>query len=99
MAKDIVWSALAKKELRDVLNSSRQSDGNNQYGKKLHEQIQDVLHRISLNPFIGQVTELENVRYVMPNRDYSLFYRHSLQRIEVLVLWNNKQTIGKLVLL
>lgn len=96
MVKQINWSPLAKEELRNLLLSSLQVSEDKQQGKLLYSLIQNALYRITLNPFIGQPTEIDNIRYVTPHPDYTLFYRHSLQMIEVLVLWDNHRKPGKI---
>lgn len=96
MAKQISWSPLAKEELKKILLSSRQKYGNNKFGKTLYSLFQNAIHRASLNPFIGRTTEKENIRYVTPHPDYTIFYRHTLQKIEVLVLWNNEHKAGRM---
>lgn len=96
MAKQIIWSPLAKEVLKNILLSSLEKHKNKQFGKTMYSLFQNALYRVSLNPFNGQATEIDNVRYVTPHPDYTLFYRHNLQRIEVLVLWNNHYKQGKL---
>ena len=94
MAKQIIWSPLAKEALKDLLISSQERDGNKRCGGTLYTLFQNALYRVTLNPFIGQPTEAENIRYIIPHPDYTLLYRHSLRKIEVLVLWNRiKQPI------
>ena len=65
MAKQIIWSPLAKEALKDLLISSQERDG--------------------------------NIRYIIPHPDYTLLYRHSLRKIEVLVLWNNHHKLGSMI--
>lgn len=96
MAKQISWSPLAKEELKKILLSSQLKYGNNKFGKTLYSLFQNAIHRASLNPFIGQPTEIENIRYLTPHPDYTIFYRHTLQKIEILVLWSNERRAGKL---
>ena len=79
MVKQINWSPLAKGELRSLLLSSVQRFGNKEQGKIIYSLFQNALHRITLNPFIGQATEVDNIRYITPCPDYTLFYRHSLR--------------------
>ena len=62
MAKQIIWSPLAKEALKDLLISSQERDGNKRCGG-----------------------------------DYTLLYRHSLRKIEVLVLWNNHHKLGSMI--
>lgn len=96
MAKQITWSPLAKEALKMLLLSSLEKHGNKQFGKTMYSLFQNAIHRASLNPFNGQPTEIENVRYITPHPDYTIFYRHSLQKIEVLVLWNNHYKLGRI---
>lgn len=96
MAKQISWAPLAKEALKTLLLSSQEKHGNKQYSKTMYQLFQNALYRVSMNPFIGQATEIENIRYITPHPDYTLIYRHSLQKIEVLVLWNNCYKLGKL---
>lgn len=96
MVKQISWSPLAKEALKSLLLSSQEKHGNKQYSQTMYMLFQNALHRVTLNPFIGQATETENIRYITPHPDYTLFYRHSLQKIEVLVLWNNRYKLGKM---
>ena len=63
MVKQINWSPLAKGELRSLLLSSVQRFGNKEQGKIIYSLFQNALHRITLNPFIGQATEVDNIRY------------------------------------
>ena len=89
MAKQIIWSPLAKEALKGLLISSQERDGNKRCGGVLYSLFQNALYRITLNPFIGQPTEAENIRYIL--------YRHSLRKIEVLVLWNNHHKLGSMI--
>jgi len=66
-------------------------------GGTLYTLFQNALYRVTLNPFIGQPTEAENIRYIIPHPDYTLLYRHSLRKIEVLVLWNNHHKLGSMI--
>lgn len=72
MAKQIIWSPLAKEALKDLLISSQERDGNKRCGGALYTLFQNALYRVTLNPFIGQPTEAENIRYIIPHPDYTL---------------------------
>lgn len=99
MAKHVIWSPVAKKQLKEALHVLKLKNGNNQLGEVLFVQLQNILHRISMNPFVGQTTEIENIRYIIPHPGYTLFYRHSLKKIEVVVLWDNRLKMGELKLM
>lgn len=96
MAKQVIWSPVAKKQLKEAFQILNLKDESNQLGEVLYVQLQNMLHRISMNPFIGQTTEIENIRYIIPHPGYTLFYRHSLKKIEVVVLWDNRLKMGEL---
>lgn len=96
MAKQVIWSPLAKEELKNILLSTLEKQGDKRSCKTIYDQFQNALHRVTLNPFIGKATEMENIRYVTPHPDYTIFYRHSLVRIEVLVIWNNHHKGGRM---
>ena len=42
---------------------------------------------------IPDFSELQEI----PHPDYTLLYRHSLRKIEVLVLWNNHHKLGSMI--
>ncbi len=96
MAKQIIWSPLAKETLKDLLTSLQEKHGDKRYSEALYVLFQNALYRATLNPFIGQPTEAENIRYITPHPDYTILYRHNLQRIDVLVLWNNHYKLGSM---
>lgn len=95
MAKQIIWSPIAKESLKNLLISLQEEQNDKRHSRTMYSLIQNALHRVTLNPFIGQMTEVENIRYVTPHPGYTLFYRHSLLKIEVLVLWNNHYKSGR----
>lgn len=95
MVKQIIWSPLAKEGLKNLLLASQQQSGGMEQGKALYQSLQNTLHRITQNPFLGQATEVDNLRYISPHPDFTLFYRHSLLKIEVLVIWDNHRKAGR----
>ena len=96
MAKQIIWSPTAKESLKNLLISLQEEQNDKRHSRAMYSLIQNALHRVTLNPFIGQMTEADNIRYVIPHPGYTLFYRHSLLKIEVLVLWNNHYKPGRI---
>ena len=65
MAKQVIWSLVAKKQLKEAFQILKLKNGNNEVGEVLYVQLQNILHRISMNPFIGQTTEIA-VSYTHP---------------------------------
>ena len=97
MVKQINWSPLAKGELRSLLLSSVQRFGNKRTGKDyiltLPECTSSHYSKILSS---DKPREVDNIRYITPCPDYTLFYRHSLLKIEILVLWDNSHKVGKI---
>lgn len=96
MAKKVIWSPVAKKQLKEACRILLLKDKNSQAMETFFVQLQNMLHRICMNPFTGQATEIENIRYIIPHPEYTLFYRHSIKKIEVIVLWDNRLKMGEL---
>ena len=73
MVKQINWSPLAKEELRSLLLSSVQRFGNKEQGKIIYSLFQNALHRITLNPFIGQAQKwiTYDISLLVPTIRYS----------------------------
>ena len=86
MAKQVIWSLVAKKQLKETFQILKLKNGNNEVSEVLYVQLQNI----------GQTTEIENIRYIIPHPGYTLFYRHSLKKIEVVVLWDNRLKMGEL---
>ena len=63
MAKQVIWSLVAKKQLKETFQILKLKNGNNEVSEVLYVQLQNILHRISMNPFIGQTTEVENIHF------------------------------------
>ena len=57
MAKQVIWSLVAKKQLKEAFQILKLKNGNNEVGEVLYVQLQNILHRISMNPFIIQQAE------------------------------------------
>ena len=49
MAKQIIWSPLAKEALKGLLISSQERDGNKRCGGVLYSLFQNALYRITLD--------------------------------------------------
>lgn len=104
MAKQVIWSPLAKEALRTLLFPSPEkaeatpeaTRASSRYAQTLYRSLQNALHRINLNPFIGLPTEADGIRYLSPHPACTIFYRHSFLKIEVLVLWDNRKAPGRI---
>jgi len=90
MAKEIIWSNLAKMELGNVLDFYVQQNGNANYSLKLLDEIDDILKTLSQSELIGRLSK-NKVTRVFPHDVYLIFYEVSNNRIEIISFWDNRQ--------
>ena len=94
MAKEIIWSDLAKMELANILDFYVQQNGNADYSLKLLDQIEDLISTLSESELIGRLTTNKITR-VFPLDVYQLFYEVNGDRIEIVSFWDNRQDIER----
>lgn len=59
--KKIIWSDLAKAQLRDTLEFYRERNQSVTYSLKLIDETEDLIKTISKSEFIGRLTDLRMV--------------------------------------
>ena len=91
--KEIVWSKLAKLQLKNTLEFYIERNGNPNYSIKLLNEIQDVLETLSKAELIGRLTSNKYTR-VISVKVYLIFYEINGNRIEIVSFWDNRQDIG-----
>src|ERR1035437_466676 len=96
MAKQIIWSLQAQNDRKEILTYWFVRKKSNTYGKKLNLLIRKAIKLISLYPYIGFKTDVENVRAKVL-RDYLIIYQVSEKRIEILSIWHSKRNPGDLI--
>ncbi|MES2589056.1 MAG: type II toxin-antitoxin system RelE/ParE family toxin [Bacteroidota bacterium] len=90
--KEVIWSKLAKTQLKHVLEFYIQRNGNANYSLKLVNELEDLLKTLSNSEFIGRLTENKFTR-VISLKVYLLFYEINGHRIEIISFWDNRQNI------
>ena len=90
MAKEIVWSNLAKNELANILDFYIQRNGNSNYSEKLLDEIDDVIKTISESELIGRLSKNKFTR-VFPLANFLIFYEVNNNRIDIVSIWDNRQ--------
>ena len=88
--KEIVWSKLAKLQLKNVLEFYVQRNGNSNYSLKLLNEIEDLLETLSNAELIGRLTNNKFTR-VISMKVYLIFYEINGNRIEIISFWDNRQ--------
>ena len=90
MAKQIIWSLQAQNDRKEILTYWFVRNKSNTYGKKLNLLIRKAIKLISLYPYIGFKTDVENVRVKLV-RDYLIFYQEGEEQIFILSIWDNRR--------
>jgi toxin YoeB len=90
--KEIVWSKLAKLQLKNVLEFYVQRNGNSNYSKKLINEVADLLELLSKAEQIGRFTSNKFTR-VISMKVYLIFYEINENKIEIISFWDNRQNI------
>ena len=90
--KDIVWSKLAKLQLKNVLDFFVQRNGNANYSLKLLTEIEELLETLSKAELTGRLTS-NKVSRVIAVKVYLIFYEINANKIEIISFWDNRQNI------
>lgn len=93
MAKrEIVWSKLAKLQLKNVLEFYVQRNGSSHYSLKLLKDVEELLETLSNSELIGRLTSNKFTR-VISIKAYLIFYEINDNRIEIISFWDNRQNM------
>ena len=91
MAKrKIVWSAIAKIDLLQILEYFYIRNGSKTYSVKLNSKIRRAIRLLSNHPFLGLQSDVENVRALVEG-DYAIFYQVDKETIRITTIWDCRQ--------
>ncbi|RZJ47813.1 MAG: type II toxin-antitoxin system RelE/ParE family toxin [Chryseobacterium sp.] len=85
MAKQIVWTSKAKKELREILEYWINRNKSTVFSKKLNKLINEQLYLILEFPEIGRKTDILNVNIKVIHK-YLVYYEMTDQTLNVLTI-------------
>lgn len=88
--KKIIWSSAAETELVKILEYFNERNQSFTYSRKLYNQFQADLKKISVKSELGLRTQSENTRGIISG-NYILFYHIGSQEITVLKVWDSRQ--------
>jgi plasmid stabilization system protein ParE len=95
MKRAIIWSPRATEEYLDLIDYLLNKWGE-KVTRKLIERIQDVLEVISERPEIYPATsKRENIRRCVVSKQTSLYYRVKTDKIELIMLFDNRRDPSK----
>ena len=87
----IVWLENAKNDLKDIVLYYNERNGSTVYSRKLVNVLKSSLLLLETNPFLGiKVKNKENYR-VLIIKNYKVFYKILLNRIEIMLVWDTRQ--------
>jgi addiction module RelE/StbE family toxin len=95
MARQIVWTAPAEKDRKEILAYWKKRNGTANYSVKLLDRFNAALAKILDHPFIGRPADISGVR-VLPVAEYLIFYEVVADAIVVQHIWDARRDMRKL---
>lgn len=86
----IIWTLSSTKDLKTIFSYYNSRNRSNTYSRKLYEEMTLLMNKIAQFPFIGKMTDKENIRYAVV-KEYLLFYQINDNDISVLKVWNSRR--------
>jgi addiction module RelE/StbE family toxin len=95
VARRIVWTSLAKLQLKDIFEYFNFRNKSKSYSIKLNALIQTKLKILLQQPNIGKKTDSQNVRGLLIE-NYYIFYEINETHIIILSVWDTRQNPKRL---
>ncbi|MDO5428492.1 MULTISPECIES: type II toxin-antitoxin system RelE/ParE family toxin [Parabacteroides] len=95
--RKLIWSQSALDDMTGIFDYYNERNKSKAYSAKLLNEFKTVMRLIISSPCMGIKTEEENVRYVISG-NYALFYEITSHAIEVLIVWDCRQSLGRLAM-
>jgi len=93
--KEIIWSKRAIYDKFDILDYWIYRTKSKAFSTKLDKLFNKVLTQISIHPFSGKQTELDDIRIKIV-RSYLIFYKIDKECIYVVTIWDSRRDVKKL---
>ena len=96
MAKrKIIWSPGSKLDLFEILEFYYKQNYTKTYSRKLNLTFRKSIRLLMRNPEIGFNTDIQNIRNLIEG-DFSIFCKIQANTIEVITIWDNRQSPDEL---
>ena len=92
--KPVIWSLKAQQDRIAILDYWIKRNKSKTYSKKFFLLFNQAADLIAEHPSIGKPTNYKNVR-IKVVRDYLLIYEELESRIEMLMIWDSRQSPEK----
>lgn len=87
----IKWTRKALLSFADTLKYWNIHNSSEAYSRKLIKEVSKKETLSCQNPNIGSPSEINDVKYFLIDKNFSLYYRINESIIEVLAFWDNKR--------
>lgn len=85
------WTKKALYSFADTLKYWNIHNSSEKYSKKLRIEVEKKEKLLSQNPHLGSQSEIDGVKYVLIDKNFSLYYRINDKVVEVLAFWDNRR--------
>lgn len=85
------WTKNALHSQQRILNYWIEHNSSDVYSKKLRKEIKAKEKLICNNPKMGSTSEFVNIKYVLIDKNFSMYYRVKLNFIEIVAFWDNRR--------
>lgn len=92
--RKVKWSVRSFDEFKSILEFYKVRNGSNAFSLKLSHNIQNKIKQLSRFPFIGQLTDLENVRTIIIG-DFQIIYEIFEETILIVTIWDCRRDPSK----
>ena len=97
MAREVVWTASAERDRKSILAYWAKKNGTPTYSRKLYSAFGSSIRLITIHPFIGRPTDIEDVRVKLVGV-YNIFYRISADQLFIVRIIDGRRDLTKLKL-
>jgi len=95
MAKQVIWSPLAKTDRKNILKYWESRNKSKVYPKKLNKLFSEAVSILAAYDIPRRTTDIPNV-FVKLVRDYKIYFTENKETITILTIWDTRQSPDKL---
>ncbi len=87
----IKWTRKALNSFADTLKYWNAYNSSEKYSKKLRKKVEKNQKQVAKNPDIGSGSEIEGIRFISIDKNFSLGYRLNKDVVEILAFWDTRR--------
>jgi plasmid stabilization system protein ParE len=95
MGKAIIWQPRVLEQVRSIIEYFREEIESEQAIENFLDKLDEKSEFISKYPDAGRPSTKKDVKYILIDKNRSLFYRIKKDRILMILLWNSKMNPSK----